>query len=68
MDVSNITQLSLDVGVSWMLKDALDWSFAGLTLAEQNGVWQLRLGCLAPVSLSTYDSACEFWWRYLRWI
>ena len=44
MDVSNDTQLSLDVGISWMLKDALDWSFAGLALAEQNGVWQLHLG------------------------
>ena len=44
MDVSDDVQLSLVVGVSWMLKDALDWSFAGLTLVEQNGVWQLRLG------------------------
>ena len=44
MDVSNDARLSLDVSVSWMLKDALDWSFAGLTLAEQNGVWQLHLG------------------------
>ena len=44
MDVSDDAQLFLDVSVSWMLKDALDWSFAGLTLAEQNGVWQLCLG------------------------
>ena len=44
MDVSNDAQLSLDIGISWMLKDALDWSFPGLALAEQNGVWQLRLG------------------------
>ena len=47
MDVSNDThdtQLSLDVGVSWILKDVLDLSFAGITLAEQNGVWQLHLG------------------------
>ena len=44
MDVSDDVRLSLVVGVSWMLKDALDWSFAGLTLVEQNGVWQLRLG------------------------
>ena len=44
MDVSADARLSLDVGVSWMLKDALDWSFAGLALTEQNGVWQLRLG------------------------
>ena len=44
MDVSSDARLLLDVGVSWMLKDALDWSFAGLTLTEQTGVWQLRLG------------------------
>ena len=44
MDVSDDARLLLDVGISWMLKDALDWSFAGLALAEQNGVWQLRLG------------------------
>ena len=44
MDVCDDAQLSLDVGVSWMLKDALDWSFAGLALVEQNVVWQLRLG------------------------
>ena len=44
MDVSTDAQLLLDVSVSWMLKNALDWSFAGLALAEQNGVWQLRLG------------------------
>ena len=67
-DVSNDAPLSLDGGVSWMLKVALDWFFAGLTPVEQNGVWQLHLGWLAPVSRSTYDSACKFWWRYLRWI
>ena len=44
MDVSDDAQLSLDVGISWMLKVALDWSFAGLALMEQNGVWQLHLG------------------------
>ena len=44
MDVSDDAQYLLDVGVSWMLKGALDWSFAGLTLVKQNGVWQLRLG------------------------
>ena len=43
-DVSADAQLLLDVGVSWMLKGALDWSFAGLTLVEQNGVLQLHLG------------------------
>ena len=37
-DVSDDAQLLLDVGVSWMLNIALDWSIAGLTLVEQNGV------------------------------
>ena len=40
-DVSDDAPLSLDVGISWM-KVALDWSFAGLTLVEQSGVWQLH--------------------------
>ena len=44
MDVSDDAQLSLDVSIFLMLKDALDWAFAGLTLAEQNGVWKLCLG------------------------
>ena len=42
-DVSNDARRLLDVVVSWMLKVALDWFFAGLTLMEQNGVWRLRL-------------------------
>ena len=43
MDVSDDAPRLLDVGVSWMLKVALDWFFAGLALVEQNGVWQLHL-------------------------
>ena len=42
-DVSDDAPRLLDVSVSWMPKVALDWFFAGLTLMEQNGVWQLRL-------------------------
>ena len=44
MDVSDEAQLLLDNVLSWMLKDASDWSFAGLPLMDQNGVWQLHLG------------------------
>ena len=42
-DVSDNVRRLLDVVISWMLKIALDWFFAGLALVEQNGVWQLRL-------------------------
>ena len=42
-DVSDDIHRLLDVIVSWMPKVALDWFFAGLTLGDQNGVWQLRL-------------------------
>ena len=43
-DVSHDAGHLLDGAVSWMLKVALDWYFAGRALVELNGVWQLRLG------------------------
>ena len=42
-DVSNDARRLLDIVVSWMLKVALDWFFAGLALVEQNRVWRLHL-------------------------